>query len=55
MTHLLDPTLVQRKMQTTIGDEQDFWYDRWYDIQAEADNQNQEALQLMNQGRQTHV
>ena len=52
---LLYPTLVQRKMQTTTGDEQDFWYDRYYDLCAERDNQMGEALNLMNQGSERHV
>ena len=55
MTQLLDPTLVQRKMQTTTGDEQDFWYDRYYDLCANAQDINSSALEIMNKGRQTHV
>jgi hypothetical protein len=51
MTHLLDPTLVQCKMQTTTGEEQDFWYD----LCANAQDINSSALEIMNKGRQTHV
>ena len=55
MTQLLDPSLVQRKMQTTTGEEQDFWYDRYYDLCANAQDINSSALEIMNAGRQAHV
>ena len=46
----LDPQTIKTNMETTTGAEQDFWYDRWLDLQSEYDDQNNAALELMNEG-----
>lgn len=44
----IDPQTIIEKMETTTGAEQDFWYDRYYDLKAEADDQRGAALEAMN-------
>lgn len=49
---MLNINLIKEKMETTTGAEQDFWYDRYYDLRSEAADQEQAALETMNEGNQ---